>query len=45
MPPEKLSGLRRRTALADTALLAGALLTAPSLSSTAAAAPSVYEPT
>ncbi|WP_182885230.1 alpha-L-fucosidase [Microbispora sp. H10885] len=45
MPPSKLPGLRRRTALAGAALLAGALLTAPSLSGTAAAAPSVYEPT
>ncbi|GAA1514329.1 alpha-L-fucosidase [Sphaerisporangium rubeum] len=45
MPPIKLSRLRRRTAQACTALLAGTFLTVPSVAGTAQAAPAVYEPT
>ncbi|MET8161866.1 alpha-L-fucosidase [Sphaerisporangium sp. NPDC005289] len=45
MSPVRLSRLRRRAALAGTALLAGALLTIPSATGTAEAAPAVYEPT
>ncbi|MEV1170176.1 alpha-L-fucosidase [Nonomuraea sp. NPDC049784] len=46
MSPNQLSTLRRRTALAGTALLTGAaLLTAPALTGSAMAAPAVYQPT
>ncbi|MFC4531259.1 alpha-L-fucosidase [Sphaerisporangium dianthi] len=45
MPSIKLSRLRERTAVAGTALLAGALLTVPAVTGTAEAAPAVYQPT
>ncbi|MFC6086012.1 lectin [Sphaerisporangium aureirubrum] len=45
MPSITMSRLRRRTAVAGTALLAGALLTVPHATGTAEAAPAVYQPT
>ncbi|MBB2746989.1 UNVERIFIED_ORG: alpha-L-fucosidase [Microbispora rosea subsp. rosea] len=45
MPPTMASAFRRRTALAGSALLTGALLTIPSLNGSASAAPTTYQPT